>query len=62
MLDYRVRSWSLLNLVNDIRERRLVPDAYFQRDLVWREIHKKTLLKLFYWVSLFLSYLFPKEK
>ncbi|EMU03663.1 hypothetical protein ABNIH10_14736, partial [Acinetobacter baumannii ABNIH10] len=41
MLDYRVRSWSLLNLVNDIRERRLVPDAYFQRDLVWREIHKK---------------------
>ncbi|MCA4348409.1 DUF262 domain-containing protein, partial [Acinetobacter baumannii] len=45
MLDYRVRSWSLLNLVNDIRERRLVPDAYFQRDLVWREIHKKDFIE-----------------
>lgn len=45
MLDYRVRSWSLLNLVNDIRERRLVPDAYFQRDLVWRDIHKKDFIE-----------------
>lgn len=45
MLDYRVRSWSLLNLVNDIRERRLVPDAYFQRDLVWREIQKKDFIE-----------------
>lgn len=45
MLDYRVRSWSLLNLVNDIREKRLVPDAYFQRDLVWREIHKKDFIE-----------------
>lgn len=45
MLDYRVRSWSLLNLVSDIREKRLVPDAYFQRDLVWREIHKKDFIE-----------------
>lgn len=45
MLNYRVRSWSLLNLVNDIKEGKLIPDAYFQRDLVWREIHKKDFIE-----------------
>lgn len=45
MVNYRVRSWSLLNLVNDINEKRLIPDAYFQRDLVWREIHKKEFIE-----------------
>ncbi|EYU16803.1 DUF262 domain-containing protein [Photorhabdus aegyptia] len=40
MIDYRVRSVSLLNLVNDIRSKKLIPDAYFQRNLVWRETHK----------------------
>lgn len=45
MIDYRVRSVSLLNLVNDIRNGRLIPDAYFQRNLVWREIHKIDFIK-----------------
>jgi hypothetical protein len=45
MVDYRVRSVSLLNLVNDIRSNRLIPDAYFQRNLVWREIHNKDFIK-----------------
>ncbi|WP_039914886.1 DUF262 domain-containing protein [Cellvibrio mixtus] len=45
MIDYRVRSVSLLNLVNDIRNKRLIPDAYFQRNLVWREVHKIDFIK-----------------
>lgn len=45
MIDYRVRSVSLLNLVNDIRNGRLIPDAYFQRNLVWRDVHKKDFIK-----------------
>lgn len=44
MIDYRVRSISLLNLVNDIGAGRLVPDAYFQRNLVWRDVHKKDFI------------------
>lgn len=39
MIEYRVRSVSLLNLVNDVRNGRLIPDAYFQRNLVWRDVH-----------------------
>lgn len=45
MIDYRVRSVSLLNLVNDVRNDRLIPDAYFQRNLVWREVHKIDFIK-----------------
>lgn len=45
MIEYRVRSVSLLNLVNDIRNGRLIPDAYFQRNLVWRDIHKIDFIK-----------------
>ncbi|WP_406666449.1 DUF262 domain-containing protein [Gallaecimonas sp. GXIMD1310] len=45
MIDYRVRSVSLLNLVNDIRSGRLIPDAYFQRNLVWREVHNIDFIK-----------------
>lgn len=45
MIEYRVRSVSLLNLVNDIRSGRLVPDAYFQRNLVWRDVHKRDFIE-----------------
>jgi hypothetical protein len=45
MIEYRVRSVSLLNLVNDVRNGRLIPDAYFQRNLVWREVHNKDFIK-----------------
>jgi len=45
MIDYRVRSVSLLSLVNEVRAGRLIPDAYFQRNLVWRDIHKKDFIK-----------------
>jgi len=59
MIEYRVRSVSLLNLLNDIRAKRLIPDAYFQRNLVWRDIHKKdfieTILKGFPFPQIFIS-------
>jgi len=59
MIEYRVRSGSLLNLVNDIRSGRLIPDAYFQRNLVWREVHKRdfieTILKGFPFPQIFVS-------
>ena len=35
----------MLNLVNDIRNGLLIPDAYFQRNLVWREVHNQDFIK-----------------
>lgn len=59
MIEYRVRSGSLLNLVNDLKKGRLIPDAYFQRNLVWREVHKRdfieTILKGFPFPQIFVS-------
>lgn len=55
MVDYRVRSVSLLNLVNDIVKGSLVPDAYFQRNLVWRDTHKKDFIK-----TILMGYPFPE--
>lgn len=55
MIEYRVRSVSLLNLVNDIKSERLIPDAYFQRNLVWRDIHKIDFIK-----TILLGYPFPQ--
>lgn len=46
---------SLLNLVNDVAAERLIPDAYFQRNLVWRDIHKKDFIK-----TILLGYPFPQ--
>lgn len=54
MSKYKVQSITLLDLVNDVRAGRLVPDAYFQRNLVWREIHKKDLIQ-----TILLGYPFP---
>jgi hypothetical protein len=59
MIRYQIRSISLLSVINDIRTKRLVPDAYFQRNLVWREIHKRdfieTILKGFPFPQMFFS-------
>ncbi len=55
MVEYRVRSVSLLNLVDDVKKGRLIPDAYFQRNLVWREIHNKDFIK-----TILLGYPFPQ--
>lgn len=45
MIKYTIRSIALLNVVNDVKAKRLVPDAYFQRNLVWREVHKKDFIE-----------------
>lgn len=55
MVNYRVRSVSLLDLVNDLRSGKLIPDAYFQRNLVWRDVHKKDFIK-----TILLGYPFPQ--
>jgi uncharacterized protein with ParB-like and HNH nuclease domain len=55
MISYKVRSVSLLNLVNDINKGLLIPDAYFQRNLVWRETHKKDFIK-----TILLGFPFPE--
>ena len=59
MIKYTIRSIALLNIVNDVKSGRLVPDAYFQRNLVWREVHKKdfieTILKNYPFPQMFFS-------
>lgn len=55
MVNYRVRSVSLLDLVNDIRNGKLIPDAYFQRNLVWRDVHNKDFIR-----TILLGYPFPQ--
>lgn len=45
MIRYQIRSIALLNIVNDVKAERLIPDAYFQRNLVWRDIHKKDFIE-----------------
>lgn len=55
MISYKIRSSSLLNLINDIKTGKLIPDAYFQRNLVWRDIHNKDFIK-----TILLGYPFPQ--
>jgi hypothetical protein len=59
MIRYQIRSIPLLDLVNDVRSGRLIPDAYFQRNLVWRDVHKRdfieTILKGFPFPQMFFS-------
>lgn len=45
MIKYHVRSRDLITVVNDINMGRLILDAYFQRNLVWREVHKQDFIK-----------------
>lgn len=45
MIRYQIRSIPLLDLVNDVRSGRLIPDAYFQRNLVWRDVHKRDFIE-----------------
>lgn len=45
MIKYQIRSKELLDLVNDYRSKRLIISPYFQRDLVWRELHKVDFIK-----------------
>lgn len=52
---YQIRSIALLNIVNEIKAKRLIPDAYFQRNLVWRDVHKREFIE-----TILLGYPFPQ--
>jgi hypothetical protein len=45
MIKYQVRSRDLLDMVNDARSGRLILSPYFQRNLVWRDIHKRDFIE-----------------
>nr|WP_315253305.1 DUF262 domain-containing protein [uncultured Flavobacterium sp.] len=55
MTKYQVRSRELIDLVNEIKNRRLIMSPYFQRNLVWRQIHKVDFIK-----TILLGYPFPQ--
>ena len=44
MVRYTVRSVQIVNIVNDLKDGKLILSPYFQRNLVWREIHKKEFI------------------
>lgn len=58
-LKYQVRSREIIDLVSAMRSGRLILSPYFQRNLVWRETHKKdfidTILKGFPFPQVFLA-------
>src|SRR5689334_12300924 len=45
MINYHVRSRDLITVINEVKAGRLILDAYFQRELVWREAHKQDFIK-----------------
>ncbi|AXT34477.1 DUF262 domain-containing protein [Phaeobacter sp. LSS9] len=45
MLRYHVRSRDLINLVTEVEEKKLIMSPYFQRNLVWREVHKRDFVE-----------------
>ncbi|MCB2198363.1 DUF262 domain-containing protein [bacterium] len=55
MLNYEVRSDSLLSIINDIKDEKLVLSPYFQRNMVWRDLHKQEFIK-----TILLGYPFPQ--
>ena len=55
MIKYQIRSRELLALVNDYRNQRLIISPYFQRDLVWRDLHKVDFIR-----TILLGYPFPQ--
>jgi Protein of unknown function DUF262 len=55
MISYHIRSRDLITVVNEIKAGRLILDAYFQRNLVWREAHKQDFIK-----TILLGYPFPQ--
>ncbi len=55
MTKYQVRSRELIDIVNEIRNKRLIMSPYFQRNLVWRLVHKVDFIK-----TILLGYPFPQ--
>ncbi len=55
MIKYQVRSKELIDLVNEIKFKRLILSPYFQRNLVWRQLHKDDFIK-----TILMGYPFPQ--
>lgn len=55
MIKYYVRSRQLIDIVNDIKEKKIILSPYFQRKLVWRDIHKIDFIK-----TILLGFPFPE--
>jgi hypothetical protein len=55
MIKYSVRSRQLIDIVGDIKHDKIVLSPYFQRNLVWRLIHKQDFIK-----TILLGYPFPQ--
>lgn len=59
MIKYQVRSKDLIDMVNDVRSSRLILSPYFQRNLVWRDVHKRdfieTILKGYPFPQIFIA-------
>jgi Protein of unknown function DUF262 len=45
VIKYQVRSRDLIDIVNDVKSGRLILSPYFQRNLVWRDLHKKDFIE-----------------
>jgi hypothetical protein len=45
MTKYQVRSRELVDVVNDLKNQRLIKAPYFQRNLVWRPLHQVDFIK-----------------
>jgi hypothetical protein len=59
MIKYQIRSKDLIDMVNDVKSQRLILSPYFQRNLVWRELHKRdfieTILKGYPFPQIFIA-------
>jgi Protein of unknown function DUF262 len=55
MIKYKVTSRELLDTYNDVKSKRLIISPYFQRNLVWRTVHKVDFIK-----TILLGYPFPQ--
>jgi hypothetical protein len=55
MIKYNVRSRQLIDIVGDIKRSQLILSPYFQRNLVWRQVHKQDFIK-----TILLGYPFPQ--
>lgn len=55
MTKYQVRSKELIDIVNEIKNSRLIISPYFQRNLVWRQLHKVEFIK-----TILLGFPFPQ--
>ncbi|MDD2383133.1 MAG: DUF262 domain-containing protein [Sulfurospirillaceae bacterium] len=55
MIKYDIRSKELIDLVNDIKQKRLILAPFFQRNFVWRDSHQIDFIK-----TILLEYPFPQ--